>query len=131
MDKVFLIYARQSFLNKDTVMDDFVFIGEKISIIAFFFTLIWLIYNKLWSGVIFYITISIIVSCLGALGFIDNNIKAFIFLCVSGYFAIFSSSMIQNKLIKNKYSLKSIIYADSKESALSKLLLTLKVFNNC
>ena len=78
-----------------------------------------------------YITISIIVSCLGALGFIDNNIKAFIFLCVSGYFAIFSSFMIQNKLIKNKYSLKSIIYADSKESALSKLLLTLKVFNNC
>ena len=63
--------------------------------------------------------------------FIDNNIKAFIFLCVSGYFAIFSSFMIQNKLIKNKYSLKSIIYADSKESALSKLLLTLKVFNNC
>ena len=129
MDKVFLIYDKQNCLNKDAIIDECVFVREKISIMAFFFTFFWLVYNKLWKWMIFYITVSIVISCIGSTGIIDQNIKAFVFLCMSSYFAIFSSSIMQNKLIKNKYSLKSIIYADSRESALSKLLLNLKIDN--
>ena len=129
MDKVFLIYDKQNCLNKDVIIDKCVFVREKISIMAFFFTFFWLVYNKLWKWMIFYITVSIVVSCIGAIGIIDHNVKAFVFLCMSSYFAIFSSSIMQDKLIKNKYSLKSIIYADSRESALSKLLLNLKIDN--
>lgn len=127
MDKVFLIYSKQSCLIKDTILDDCVFIREKTSIMAFFFTFIWLVYNKLWGWVIFYLTVSIIISCLGIIGTIDCNLRIFIFLCISGYFAIFNNSILHNKLIRNKYFLKSIIYADSRESALSKLLLNLKI----
>ena len=129
MDKVFLIYDKQNYLNKDEIIDGCIFVREKISIMAFFFTFFWLVYNKLWKGVIFYITVSIVISSISAVGSIDQSVKAFVFLCMSSYFAIFSSSIMQNKLIKNKYFLKSIIYADSRESALSKLLLNLKIDN--
>jgi hypothetical protein len=76
---------------------------------------------------IFYIVVSIVISSISVMGIIDQSVKTFVFLSMSSYFAIFSSSIMQSRLIKNKYSLKSIIYADSREAALSKLLLNLKI----
>lgn len=130
MSKTFLIYCNKKHINKDSILQDCIFVQEKIHFMAFLFTFIWLIYNKLWKGVIFYISASIIISCLSFLEIIDSNIKNFIFLCISTYFAIYSSSIIQKNLVSKNYLLKSIIYAESKESALSKLLLNLKLKNN-
>ena len=129
MSKTFLIYCNKKYINKDSIQKDCVFVEEKISFIAFLFTFIWLLYNKLWNYVIFYVSVLIIISCLNVLEIIDGTIKNFFYLCISTYFAIYSSSMIQNKLTNKKYSLKSIIYAESKEAALSKLLLNLKLKN--
>lgn len=130
MSKTFLIYCNKKHINKDSILQDCIFVQEKIHFMAFLFTFIWLIYNKLWKSVIFYISASIIISCLSFLEIIDSNIKNFIFLCISTYFAIYSSSIIQKNLVSKNYLLKSIIYAESKESALSKLLLNLKLKNN-
>ena len=130
MSKTFLVYCNKTNINKNSILQDCIFVEEKVSFMAFLFTFIWLIYNRLWNGVIFYISASIIISCLSFLEIIDSNIKNFIFLCISIYFAIYSSSMIQKKLVNKNYLLKSIIYAESKESALSKLLLNLKLKTN-
>ncbi len=127
MDKIFLIYGKQNCLNRDKIIDECIFVREKISIMAFFFTFFWLIYNKLWKWMIFYIVVSIVISSISVMGIIDQSVKTFVFLSMSSYFAIFSSSIMQSRLIKNKYSLKSVIYADSREAALSKLLLNLKI----
>ena len=127
MSKTFLIYCNKKYINKDSIPKDCVFVEEKLSFIAFLFTFIWLIYNKLWGCVVFYLSALIMISCLNFLEIIDDTVKSFIFLCISTYFAIYSSSIIQNKLTNKKYTLKSIIYAESKEAALSKLLLNLKL----
>ena len=72
-------------------------------------------------------SIVVIFSSLHIAGYITEDLKIFIFLATSLYIGVFGSTMLQKKLVKKGYLLKSVILANSKGSALSKFLLSLKV----
>ena len=127
MSKVFLVFAKNDEINKDNALTKCIFLQEKFSFMAFFFTFFWLLYHKLWSWVFFYIVFATMVSYLQVAGFINENLKIFILLANSLYIAISATTILQKQYLKKGYSLKSIIRADSKEVALSKLLLSLKI----
>ena len=126
MEKVFLVFAKDSVIKKEDVLSNCTLIQEKFSFTAFFLTLFWLLYHRLWGWTAFYISI-IIISFLYVTGFISESLKIFTILATSFYMGIFSSTILQKKLIKKGYSLKSVILANSRESALSRLLLFLKI----
>ena len=122
MNKVFLVFAKMKSLEKDAVLQDCIFIRDKFSLIAFFFTFFWLLYHKLWNWVVLYLSVVIIATSLNVAHYIDDDFRALLLLFISLYVAVFASSILQRKLLKKDYSLKSIILADDHEAALSKFL---------
>jgi hypothetical protein len=123
MSNVFLVFAKSDLKNKENVMDECILLQEKFSWKACCFTSLWLLYNKLWKLLAVYVVIVLLLFAASTMDYITSDLTFLGFLIVSIYIGLFSSTILQKNLIrKKKYSLKSVILADNKESALSKYL---------
>lgn len=94
-----------------------VFIEERFSIIACFFQVFWLAYNKIWLATCVMVTVYLIINYMARANFIGEEMLFSFKVIIALVIAAFAKTWYIESLKRKKYKLKSIIAVKNLDEA--------------
>lgn len=108
-----------SFIKKDknNKVEDIAIVCEKFSFSAFFLSLLWFLFYKMWQSAILLVLVEIVLVKLRNLSFISNFDFFMLNLAILFFIAMNASSWRGKKLEKKDYKRKNYVLAQNEEEA--------------
>ena len=107
-----------------------IFIDESFSFNALFFQIFWLIYHRLWKFVSIFLSINVFLVILQKFSLLSYQTNFLLQLLVSIVVASFAKNWYKEHLLKQGYSLNSLVAANNIEEAKLKYYSLIEEGNN-
>ncbi len=111
--RTYTVYIKQD----DDDIPHIEYIPEKFSWAGFILNTIWLIYNRLWSQALLFLTTIVLVYQLELAYIISPNMSLIIWIGISFFVGFTGNDMLRRRLEKQGYVFSDVIIASSENEA--------------
>ncbi len=111
------LYSSFTKKDKNNKVEDIAIVCEKFSFSAFFLSLLWFLFHKMWKSALSLVIAEIILIKLRNVSLISNFDFVMLNLAILFFIAMNASSWRSNKLEKKGYKRKNYVLAQNEEEA--------------